>query len=82
MVKEITGYDSLEVLRQQYIKDLETGNWSFNSFAGFADNKSQKICQVSLTLSTFLHPTSISVPMPALAMIPERHLQHWQPPIW
>ena len=38
MVKEITRYDSLEVLRQQYIKDLETGNWSFNSFAGFADN--------------------------------------------
>lgn len=38
LVKEITGYDSLEVLRQQYIKDLETGNWSFNGFADFADN--------------------------------------------
>lgn len=38
VVKEVTGYDSLEFLRQQYIKELNAGTWSFDGFAGFADN--------------------------------------------
>lgn len=38
VVKEKTGYDSLEALRQQYIKELDAGTWTFNGFAGFADN--------------------------------------------
>lgn len=38
VVKEITGQDSLDALRQQYIQDLDSGAWTFNGFAGFADN--------------------------------------------
>jgi len=38
VVKEVTGYDSLEFLRQQYIKELNAGTWSFDGFAGFVDN--------------------------------------------
>lgn len=38
VIKEKTGYSSLEALRQQYIKELDSGTWIFNGFAGFADN--------------------------------------------
>lgn len=38
VVKRITGYDNIEFLRQQYIKELDEGTWNFDGFAGFPDN--------------------------------------------
>lgn len=38
VIKQMTGYDNIELLRQQYIKELDTGTWTFDGFADFADN--------------------------------------------
>lgn len=38
LVKRMTGYESLKALRQQYIRELDDGTWTFNGFAGYADN--------------------------------------------
>ncbi len=37
VVKAITGYDTMEQLRQKYVKDLDAGDWTFNGFSGYAD---------------------------------------------
>ena len=38
VVKRITGYSTIEQLRQQFLKELDAGTWSFNGFAGYKDN--------------------------------------------
>lgn len=38
VVQEVTGYDSLEALRQRYVGELDAGTWTFDGFADFADN--------------------------------------------
>lgn len=38
IVKEITGLDNMEQLRQQFASELDTGTWVFNGFAGYVDN--------------------------------------------
>lgn len=37
-VKQVTGFDNIEQLRQQYVKELDAGTWTFDGFAGFPDN--------------------------------------------
>lgn len=38
IVKQITGYENIEQLRQQYRQELINQTWSFNGFYGYADN--------------------------------------------
>ena len=38
VVQRITGFDTIEQLRQQYVKELDGGTWTFNGFAGYRDN--------------------------------------------
>lgn len=38
VVKRITGFDTIEQLRQQYVRELDAGTWTFNGFAGYRDN--------------------------------------------
>lgn len=38
IVKRITGLDTMEQLRCQFVSELETGSWKFNGFAGYPDN--------------------------------------------
>lgn len=38
VVKSVTGFDNIELLRQQYVRDLDSGAWSFNGFDGYEDN--------------------------------------------
>jgi len=38
IVKEITGLDNMEQLRQQFASELATGTWVFNGFAEYVDN--------------------------------------------
>lgn len=38
LVREITGYGSLEALRRRYVQELDAGTWTFDGFAGYADN--------------------------------------------
>ena len=38
IVRDVTGFETIEQLRQQYKKDLETGSWTFDGFAKYADN--------------------------------------------
>ena len=38
VVKRVTGFDTIEQLRQQYVKELDGGTWTFNGFAGYRDN--------------------------------------------
>lgn len=38
VVKRITGYDNIELLRQRYIRELDEGTWTFDGYAGFPDN--------------------------------------------
>ena len=38
VVKRVTGFDTIEQLHQQYIRELDGGTWAFNGFAGYRDN--------------------------------------------
>lgn len=38
VVKKITGFDNIELLRQQYVQELLQGTWSFNGFGNYVDN--------------------------------------------
>lgn len=38
VVKEVTGFNNIEELRQRYVQELDAGTWKFNGFAGYADN--------------------------------------------
>ena len=38
VVQQITGYANIELLRQQYVKELNAGTWIFDGFSGYADN--------------------------------------------
>lgn len=38
IVKQITGLDTMEQLRCQFVSELETGSWKFNGFAEYPDN--------------------------------------------
>ena len=38
VVKRVTGFDTIEQLHQQYIRELDEGTWTFNGFADYLDN--------------------------------------------
>jgi hypothetical protein len=38
VVKEITGYDTIEELRLKYVEELQNGTWTFTGFADYSDN--------------------------------------------
>ncbi|MFG6368408.1 MAG: S-layer homology domain-containing protein [Lachnospiraceae bacterium] len=38
IVKQITGYGNIELLRQQYRQELINKTWAFNGFYGYVDN--------------------------------------------
>lgn len=38
LIEGLTGYHDIEAIRQQYVKDLDTGEWVFDGFVGYADN--------------------------------------------
>ncbi len=38
VVKEITGFDCLESLRQHYVEELRQGTWTFKGFGEYEDN--------------------------------------------
>lgn len=38
LIEGLTGYRDIEALRQQYVKELDAGEWIFDGFAGYADN--------------------------------------------
>lgn len=38
VVQEITGFGNMELLRQQFVQELESGTWLFGGFAGYPDN--------------------------------------------
>lgn len=38
LVKQVTGHDSLNALRQRYVAELDAGTWTFDGFAGYPDN--------------------------------------------
>lgn len=38
VVKQVTGFSTIEQLRQQYVRELDAGTWTFNGFAGYRDN--------------------------------------------
>ncbi len=38
IIKKFTGYDNIELLRQRFVEELDSGTWTFNGFAGYADN--------------------------------------------
>lgn len=38
VVKEITGFDCMESLRLQYVKELKEGTWAFTGFGNYPDN--------------------------------------------
>lgn len=37
-VKSVTGFDSFEELRKQYVRDLDSGAWEFSGFDGMEDS--------------------------------------------
>lgn len=37
-VRQVTGFDNIEQLHQQYKQEMKNGTWTFNSFSGYADN--------------------------------------------
>jgi hypothetical protein len=38
IVKEVTGYNTIEEIRQQYLTACKTGSWVFNGFSDYEDN--------------------------------------------
>ena len=38
VVAQITGYDCIESLRQQFVRELQNGTWTFTGFANYTDN--------------------------------------------
>lgn len=38
VIEGMTGYHDIEALRQQYVKELDAGEWVFDGFADYADN--------------------------------------------
>lgn len=38
VVKKVTGYDCMEDLRLQYVKELKKGTWAFEGFGAYTDN--------------------------------------------
>lgn len=38
VVQAVTGLGNMELLRQQFVLDLEQGTWSFHGFSGYPDN--------------------------------------------
>lgn len=38
LIEKLTGFHDVEALRQQFVKELDAGEWVFDGFAGYADN--------------------------------------------
>lgn len=71
-VKDITGIDTMELVRQQFVKELDEGTWTFNGFRDFPDNflieNVYDIPDLIYPMKEKIEPTAKTNPMLAVAV--------------